>query len=338
MKTWSQLTETGRARRLRKLALNALAHYKLDIKKVQLLEVATNTLFKVTCHNGTHYALRVCTPDEHSNHDAEVEIAWLNVLNQQTDLPVPVPIANKAGNFLTFASSEGVPEERRCVLFEWVAGRPIDENLTPEIYQKLGATMAQMHDFAATFFHQPNAWPKAMRPMRWDTVFYYPDEPVIIHADEYAHLFPQTRRDLITQAITCVEPVLKNLYASPNDAIIIHGDLHMWNVHHAKGQLHLLDFEDLMWGYPIQDVAITLWYGREREDYAELRKAFKTGYSSVRAWPAPDEETAEKQVEALAIARTIMFINYAARVLNDEPEEYIHRQCAKLEAYLNSVG
>jgi Ser/Thr protein kinase RdoA (MazF antagonist) len=39
-----------------------------------------------------------------------------------------------------------------------------------------------------------------------------------------------------------------------------------------------MDFEDVMLGYPVQDVAITLYYGQQREQYPELRDAFFEGY------------------------------------------------------------
>lgn len=339
MKEWSQLTEVGQSRRLRQLALGVLEQYDLAIKQVRLLEVATNTLFRVDCQDGTRYALRVCSPGEHSLHDAQVELAWLAVLNEQTDLPVPRPITNAAGEYLSYGKATGVPEERRCVLFDWVPGRPIEDVLSPQIYEKLGVAMAQMHEFSAGFFKQPDAWNEEMRPMPWNTLFYYPEEPVVLYDADYKKLFPKERLVLIEEAMAAVEPLLQTLYQRPDDAMIIHGDLHIWNAHYAQGQIHMLDFEDLMWGYPIQDVAITLWYCREREDYADLRASFKSGYSSVRSWPSTIEISSstkinsDEQIEALAIARTIMFINYAAHLL-DEPEEYIERQCAKLTNYL----
>lgn len=341
MKPWNDLTETGQSRRLRQLAINVLTQYDVAVKGVRLLEVATNTLFRVECDDGSKLAMRVCTPGEHSLHDAEVELAWLAVLNEQTDLPVPQPVANRAGQLISFGQAAGVPEERRCVLFDWVPGVPIEDVLAPPVYEQLGQVMARMHEFSVRFFAQPDAWPAEKRPMRWDKIFYYPDEPIVLYDGGYAQYFPKERLDLIEQTIAAVEPVLSALYRQPNGAMIIHGDLHLWNTHYFRGQIFMLDFEDLMWGYPIQDIAITLWYGRERDDYPDLRAAFKTGYSSVRPWPATndgaDDATAEAQIEALCIARTLMFINYAAHAL-DEPAEYIERQCAKLKEYLNSTS
>jgi Ser/Thr protein kinase RdoA (MazF antagonist) len=37
-----------------------------------------------------------------------------------------------------------------------------------------------------------------------------------------------------------------------------------------RGRLTAFDFEDVMRGLPVQDIAITLSYGRERPDHREL--------------------------------------------------------------------
>ena len=92
--------------------------------------------------------------------------------------------------------------------------------------------------------------------------------------------------------------------------ILIHGDLHFWNVHLHRGKLYAIDFEDIMLGYPLQDVAVTLSYGREREGYPAWKEAFYQGYSSIREWPVKDQA----QMETLIAARSVMFINYVARI------------------------
>ena len=83
-----------------------------------------------------------------------------------------------------------------------------------------------------------------------------------------------------------------------------------------------------MWGYPIQDIAITLGYGDDREDYPALRAAFREGYSSIRQWPG-DNAT----IAALDAARTVRFVNYVAHSMK-EPEPHIDRLCNALSRYL----
>ena len=72
-------------------------------------------------------------------------------------------------------------------------------------------------------------------------------------------------------------------------------------------QLRLLDFEDVMFGDPVLDVAITLYYGRERPDHAALSEAYESGYRSVREWPVRDT----RQMDLLVAARAVMLLNHA---------------------------
>ncbi|MEZ4659801.1 MAG: phosphotransferase [Caldilineaceae bacterium] len=91
----------------------------------------------------------------------------------------------------------------------------------------------------------------------------------------------------------------------------------------------MLDFEDLMIGSPLQDVAITLYYGRTHADYAALAAAFEEGYHSVRPWPAPSLY----ELETLIAGRTLMFINYVA-YNSSQPLKHIEPMCDRLAAFL----
>ena len=106
-----------------------------------------------------------------------------------------------------------------------------------------------------------------------------------------------------------------------------------WNAHIHCGDLYLIYFEDVNLGYPVQDVAVTLSCGREREGYEAWKDAFEGGYCSVRPWPAENERT----VETLVAARNVMFINYVARI-DPSPLEYIERRSAGLAHYLDAYG
>jgi hypothetical protein len=63
MRPYQKLTYRGKARRLRKLALNALAQYDLDITTIQLTGLFTNGLFRIRTLSGPSYIIRVCAPE-----------------------------------------------------------------------------------------------------------------------------------------------------------------------------------------------------------------------------------------------------------------------------------
>jgi len=84
------------------------------------------------------------------------------------------------------------------------------------------------------------------------------------------------------------------------------------------GRLHVRDFENVMLGAPVQDLAITLFHSRPLENYDSLLSSFVAGYRSVREWPVEYEG----QVLLLMAARSVMLINYILR-MGFESEEFV---------------
>ena len=50
----------------------------------------------------------------------------------------------------------------------------------------------------------------------------------------------------------------------------------------------LIDFQDLIWGFEVQDVAIALLALNIHGDTGRWAAAFRSGYESVRPWPEAD--------------------------------------------------
>ena len=118
---------------------------------------------------------------------------------------------------------------------------------------------------------------------------------------------------MIADVAAAAEAVLQALVPSPQQRILIHGDLHPWNVHLVRQRFVVLDFEDVLLGYPVQDIAITFAALRRYADAAQLQRAFEAGYYRVRAWRV---ESAT-QLTALKAARDLMMLNYVAQAEAD---------------------
>jgi len=109
---------------------------------------------------------------------------------------------------------------------------------------------------------------------------------------------------------------------------VIHGDLHRWNVLVEPGRggtarrpedghaptAAAIDFEDLAWGWPVQDLAIALYYIAFEPRYPALLEAFRNGYESVRPWP--DETGGE--IDTFIAGRALVLANDVE--LLEEPE------------------
>jgi len=286
-------------------------------------------MYQLQAQDGQKYVLRIYSNEETTLRDNQAEIFWLDALMRDTDLKVTEPVARRDGEYITIVNAPGVPGERRCVLFKWVPGRTLENHLCPENYDKLGQTLARLHNHAQTL----NPLPPHIQPKKWDKVFYYPDEPVVYDTAAYRHLFPPERIALLNDVIQRAGEVFESLYADTKGQILIHGDVHYWNVHLYRGELYVIDFEDVMLGYPVQDVAITLSYGRQLDGYHDWREAFRQGYTRLRAWPAESE----RQVETLMAARTVNFVNYVARI-DASPQAYIEQKCERLRQFLETYG
>lgn len=331
MKPFEGLTPQGKVRRLRRVALNALAAYDVDVARLRLLAVHTNTLFDVRASNGARYVLRISTEYDSGETDNEVELFWLERLQGVPGLNVVQPLPRRDGGMLTWATAAGVPGARRCVLFAWVPGRHLENSLSTIRYRQLGETMARLHNHAETL----NPLPATLRPKRWDRVFYYPQEPVVYTDPAYGHLFSADQIAVMDAVVTRANRLLAELQSPPFQPMLIHGDLHFWNVHLHRGQLHVLDFEDVMLGTPAQDVAITLYYGQERDQFADWCVAFQEGYTALRAWPVRSED----ELQTLWAARRAMFVNYVAHTdVVDDPAAFIASRCESLREYLDRVG
>ena len=163
--------------------------------------------------------------------------------------------------------------------------------------------------------------------MVWDRVHYFPEDvdPVVFHLPENAAVFPEGGLDVMERSIALVQPRL----ASVEERQIVHGDLHIWNVHARRNELWALDFEDIMWGSRAQDIAISLYYIQDRPDCADLTAAFRRGYERMAPWPTDDGELA-----IYMAARRLMFVNYVFNIDMPDRAEFVARSVELLRGFL----
>jgi Ser/Thr protein kinase RdoA (MazF antagonist) len=323
MRDWDSLAEAGQIRRLRSLATSALDKFPIDPIRMRLVGGFTNVIFRVDTADGP-YALRIDLHRDHSDEHVDIELAWLDALARDTDLDVVRFVPTVDGRRYVHASGPGVPGERRCALFGWVPGQILGANPTEIGYRRLGELSAGLHLHGAGF-EPPHP------PMAWDRVFYWDEsvDPIVVFDPEMAHHFTGGRQETLDRSIEAVEGAFARL--NPTGAQVIHGDLHPDNVHTYRNRLIVFDFEDVTWGHRVQDVAITLFYERNRPDYPGLRSAFEDGYRSVAPWPV----AYDGELEHFMAARTISFVNFVANLL-DDPSDYYDTVFPRLQSFLDT--
>jgi len=304
MKPYASLTVHGQALRLRRLALTALQQYPLEVAHLRLISNDFNGIFRVDTRDGQKLILRVTLPESGHTHDHLVaEMDWLAALARDTDLSLPRPLPSRDGSLVVEAQAEGVPQPRLCEIFSWVPGKDLAENMHTDNIAKLGELMAQLHLHAGTY--QP---PNPLSLLQFDRPFPFP-EPVVMFEERFTALFPPARRSIFEQAIAWTQESINRLQASGEAMRILHNDLHQWNVRVFRGKLSPIDFEDLMLGWPVQDIATTLYYF-PADNYAALRTAFQEGYTRRCPWP----ERHPGEIDSFVAARGFGLANF---ILND---------------------
>lgn len=317
------------AARILPLARGVLARYPYGVARVEHLATHSNILYRVVTGDGRQMVLRVGQPGSHSTHNVEYEVAWLIALRRDTDLDVVEPLPTVRGDLVVHVMDTELEVSRPCVLFSWVPGTPLTDGAGPYGYRQLGRA-------SAALLAHGRAWrPDRLEGMRrWDRVFYYPNEPIVLEEHRYADLFPTDRLAVIRRAGLEAVKAIEGLWRS-RPPQVVHGDLHEWNVHLTSGRLHVFDFEDVMLAHPAQDVSISLYSTRLSHSPEPARTAFRQGFEEIGSWPVEDDA----QLDGLHAARQIMLMNYAAQVLpQSEAKDYVKRVFPWLEGYVRRYG
>jgi len=327
MQAFEQLTRGGQARRLRKLALRALEQYPLDVVHVRLVGTFTNTLFRVRAASGRSYVLRVCTPGWRTETDLRSEAMWLAALSRDTDIGAPEPLAARDGGYFVKSRAHGVPEARRCLVMSWLPGALLGARLTEANLYKMGVLFAQLHEHGARF--HPLA---GFTERRMDSIYARGEEHVLWSCDD--GFTPQTRK-LLERAWSVVERAFARLYADPAGLRVIHNDLWHDNIKIYRGRLHPFDFEDTVWGYPVQDIAMALqdlMMDVDADAFEPLQAAFRQGYESMAGWP----ERYDGEIDTFRVGRLFWVANYVARYERTHLRDHIDWTARLFAGYLES--
>ncbi len=283
MISFEDLTYRGQFRRLRHLALRALASYPFDAFHLKAIQHRENATFRLRT-NDRRYLLRVIRPGYKAPAVVQSEMMWLNAITQETDLVVPEPIANREGKLLTVISVPGVPEPRICALFGWVEGRFCGQaNLTESHLEKVGRLMGELHHYAQEFIP-----PSGFTRMRWDCEGLF-GGGLGGTLENARSLLGAERRETVDRAINRIDRAMRQLGETSSVWGLIHGDLQQLNYVFSKGEARAIDFDDCGWGYYLYDISTSLGPLVSRNDFSALRAAFLRGYRSVRHLRPKDE-------------------------------------------------
>jgi Ser/Thr protein kinase RdoA (MazF antagonist) len=299
-----ELSETDAAR-VEELIDVAMQEFGLTGYGIAGLTKHSNVTARLVSEIGPPLSLRL---REAPGVDARTEFEWLNAVRQGSNVRVIELYAAEFDRCVrTVTDRDGNLIE--SALFLWSEGRPLAAELSEVNYQALGRMSAQLHEFASTW-----ASPPGLKPLVWDRTIYYEGTSLVITDARYEEFVSSREAETVERVLREADLELGRLATSP-DRIFLHGNIEMWNVlTTGPGELCLLDFEDVMFGHPVLEVAITLYYGQERADHEALSAAYQAGYRSIRDWPVRDA----RQMELLTAARAAMLLNYGLQTETDK--------------------
>jgi Ser/Thr protein kinase RdoA (MazF antagonist) len=310
MKPFDKLTKLGRIRRIRQLALTALTRYGVDRASIDLVRQAGNTLFRVrtTCLPSTEapvdlfeegqYLLRVHEPGYQEPEAIEMELAWLDAMRREANLPVPEPIATLDGRWLISINEPGITETRYCSLLRWVKGRSVKNRFLPIHLRAQGRLMARLHNFSVQWLPPAGS---CKRRFDWDGLFQNDVGSGMTNAEAWALLSP-LHRAAFSFVAERVRKVIHDWGQGPDVFGLIHGDLGVdANLFFWHGEPRAIDFDDSGFGYWAFDLAVALDACRDFPDYLCYREALLNGYVEFRHMPEKQAEQIELFLAGLQV-------------------------------------
>lgn len=320
MQPFAELSKTGQSLRLAHLAQQvAERDYGLGGVKVRILASSFNSVFRVDSTEG-RFVLRVggLCRIHHPAVEA-IEANWLQLL-QRHGIKAPISIPSVDHRAAVVASMPSVEGDRICSMFSWVPGRPVSQKMSRPLLSECGSLLAVLHDHAASVSHKvPDAQALAARH-----AVYLPMENRVLH---YQSQFGS----LLVEAYARCQGMIDALWqVQPHTPHLLHGDFGPRNVMTWIKQNYPIDFQDLQFGFDVQDVAITITdLKRNNPDFVE---PFVEGYSRIRPWPdlSPDLE------RGLAIGRSLNQMNLGLHLERPGLGEYLEGHCRRIRRCMES--
>ena len=299
-----------------KLAEEAIKHWDVEVKSINLHLQSENTVFKVEGLDGNTYALRVHRRGYHDLEELNSEHVWTSSLSN-AGLLVPEVVVTRSGEAYTSVSILNSSEYRYVGLVKWIEGTilndlilDLEEKDVSDVYESLGKVVAKFHK--ATI-----AWekPKDFKRHSFDTDGLLGSKPFWGRFWEAQNATTREREklSLIRNNIT---EILSKLPRDINSFGMIHADLHSQNVLIQGKSLSVIDFDDSGFGWYGFDLAVAIW---DRLDFTATGCHFDIAYKSLIRGYLEERPNAKDIIETIPtflLMRTLMIIRW----IEDRPE------------------
>lgn len=320
--TFAEFDSTKQRASIHRFAKSVMTTFPLEVCSIECINFEFNATFKISDISGALYALRININSKRSKSNLAAEVEFVRFLRQHSDIELPTPIALKDGTFFGSAFHNDSQRSLNFVLYSWLQGEEIGHTPQLQMVRGLGVLMAKMHEATSTFEFGGDASLELLRDPLWGQVNNLFGPASKLNAEN---------QNEFAAVIGKIDTFLAHLYSAGTPQPI-HADLHGGNVLEFSGQLSVLDFDDCAIGYPLQDLATTLYYLDTEEQDAALLE----GYSSVRELPKFTRE----QMQLLLMQRRLVLLNYLLETSTPEHRDmvpkYLEETLLRVKRFLNN--
>jgi len=299
-----------------KLAEEAIKHWDIEVKSLNLHLQSENTVFKVEGLDGNTYALRIHRKGYHDLDELNSEHMWTSCLSN-AGLLVPEAVVTRRGDAYKSVSFLNSDEYRYVGLVKWIEGTilndlilDLEEKDVSDLYESLGKVIAKFHK--ATI-----AWeePKDFKRHSFDVDGFLGDQPFWGRFWEAQNATASEREKLALIRNNMIE-TMSEFPKDINSFGMIHADLHSQNVLIQGKNLSVIDFDDAGFGWYGFDLAVAVW---DRLDFTATGCHFDTAYESlIKGYleERPNYEDIIGTIPTFLLMRTMMLIRW----IEDRPE------------------
>lgn len=309
------------------IAQHALTQYDINVVSVSPVAQSGAAVFKIEDNCGLLYSLRVhkskiSTLEKiWTRSDAlDSELVWLDALNRDTSLTLPVPKRNKQGSYVTQV------DDINCTMLSWVEGEQ-KQYFTSE--QELKSTA----EMTAALHHHASKWQPPSSFIR----------PTVNRAriQNALDLLKQPVREGLLDAHdvqileAAGEKAMVLLDTLPKNKLtwgVLHGDIVPPNIVFVDGVANPIDFGACGFGPFLTDLAITFTF-----IHPNARQQYIDWYG--KHFPLPNDYVA--QIEALFISLVLIGMRNALGIPESNNWLPTHvKKCASREfgRYANGEG
>ena len=305
---------------LEEFAHDVLIQYGITAKTLLCINHSLNTTFKITSADNKTYAMRINTNSKKWPEHVWAEVQWIQKIANEGQVQVPILIPNLQGEFFSnhyFFYDGG---NLNIVLTNWIEGEVIGQTPTEDQLFKLGKSMAFLHQSGKTWVAQGYAnFKKIDIPPMVEREKLFAEVDQLLSAELYVLLC-----DVSLEAAKVLEALHERSVPQ-----LIHADLQFGNVITREDTISILDFDDAGIGFPLQDLANSLFY--LREDFVQEEHLI-AGYISVA--PLPEYQAFE--LETLIAFRALTELNSLLETSKTQDEALIPQYLEKTEKRLKN--